>query len=110
MLKNSTRLNHNKLYNCQQDIHQKRRVRSVVRISRRSAEPFMETISHTVKSNLKSSEMMDGNLTSNQQINTQKIIEMKIDWEGYRDYLTNLNKSKKEIQNKLGYGKTYFYV
>ena len=54
--------------------------------------------------------MMDGNLTSNQQINTQKIIEMKIDWEGYRDYLTNLNKSKKEIQNKLGYGKTYFFV
>ena len=37
---NSTRLNHNKLYNCQQDIHQKkRRVRSVVRISRRSSEP-----------------------------------------------------------------------
>ena len=58
MLKNSTKLNHNKLYNCQQDIHQKRRVRSVVRISRRSSEPFMETISQTVKSNLKSSEMM----------------------------------------------------
>ena len=38
---NSTILNHNKLYNCQQDIHQKkrRRVRSVVRISRRSSEP-----------------------------------------------------------------------
>jgi hypothetical protein len=38
---NSTRLNHNKLYNCQQDIHQKKnkRVRSVVRISRRSSEP-----------------------------------------------------------------------
>ena len=40
ILKNSTSLNHNKLYNCQQDIHQKkRRVRSVVRISRRSSEP-----------------------------------------------------------------------
>ena len=39
ILENSTRLNHNKLYNCQQDIHQKRRVRSVVRISRRSSEP-----------------------------------------------------------------------
>ncbi len=38
ILENSIRLNRNKLYNCQQDIHQKR-VRSVVRISRRSSEP-----------------------------------------------------------------------
>ena len=35
---------------------------------------------------------------------------LKIDWEGYREYLANLNKSKKEIQNKLGYGKTYSYI
>ena len=38
---NSTKLNRNKLYNCQQDTYQTkgRRVRSVVRISRRSSEP-----------------------------------------------------------------------
>ncbi len=44
-----------------------------------------------------------------QQLNsndTQSIV----DWEGYRVYLTNLNKSKKEIQNKIGYGKTYYYI
>ncbi len=49
-------------------------------------------------------------LYSNQQINEEKLNGLKIDWEGYREYLTNLNKSKKEIQNKLGYGKTYSYI
>ncbi len=41
ILENSTRLNHDKLYNCQDNTYQKksRRVRSVVRISRRSSEP-----------------------------------------------------------------------
>jgi hypothetical protein len=41
ILENSTRLNHDKLYNCHDNTYQKksRRVRSVVRISRRSSEP-----------------------------------------------------------------------
>ena len=39
ILENSTRLNHDKLYNCHDNTYQKkRRVRSVVRISRRSSE------------------------------------------------------------------------
>ncbi len=110
-LENSTRLNHNKLYNCQQDIDQteRRRVRSVVRISQRSSEPCMETVPQTVNSSSESFEIMNELSKSKQQnnsINTQSTV----DWEGYREYLTNLNKSKKEIQNKLGYGKTYYYV
>ena len=36
---NSINFNHNKLYNCHDNIQKKRRVRSVVRISRRSSEP-----------------------------------------------------------------------
>ena len=39
ILENSTRLNHDKLYNCHGNTYQKKRVRSVVRISRRSSEP-----------------------------------------------------------------------
>ncbi|WP_148687499.1 integrase [Candidatus Nitrosocosmicus hydrocola] len=35
---------------------------------------------------------------------------LNIDWEGYKEYLSNLNKSKKEIQNKVGYGRTYFHI
>ncbi len=38
-LKNSISRYHDKLYNCPDFIHQHRRVRSVVRISRRSSEP-----------------------------------------------------------------------
>ena len=108
---NSTRLNHNKLYNCHGNTYQKkrRRVRSVVRISRRSSEPCKETISQLVNSNLQSFEIINSPSESEQQ-NNSNYNQPTIDWEGYRVYLTNLNKSKKEIQNKLGYGKTYYYI
>ena len=61
----------------------------------------METVSQTVIIN------PELNKTS-QRINEFNNVD--IDWEGYRDYLTNLNKSKKEIQNKIGYGKTYSHI
>lgn len=99
---NSITLNDNKLYNCRDFIHQQRRVRSVVRISRRSSEPCKETVPYTVIIN------PEWNRTLPQL--TNEIHSLNIDWEGYREYLSNLNRSKKEIQNKLGYGKTYFHI
>lgn len=60
----------------------------------------METVSQTLNMDLKSNER-----SLEQQIN-----KSNIDWEGHREYLNNLNMSKKEIQNKLGYGKTYYYI
>jgi hypothetical protein len=48
--------------------------------------------------------------TAEQRSNTKKSNISVVDWDGYRDYLSNLNKSKKEIQNKIGYGRTYCYV
>jgi intergrase/recombinase len=65
----------------------------------------METVPQTVNSNSESNKSY-----SNQQIKGEKLKGLNVDWEGYREYLSNLNKSKKEIQNKLGYGKTYCYV
>lgn len=44
------------------------------------------------------------------QLNEENIKVSNIDWKGYREYLTNLNKSNREIQNKLSYGKTYCYI
>jgi intergrase/recombinase len=46
---------------------------------------------------------------SNEQFNVENKITI-IDWKEYREYLTNLNKSKREIQNKISYGKTYCYI
>ena len=66
---------------------------------------MIETVSQTVKSNSEP----DGS-NSNQRINGEKLNGLQIDWEGYREYLTSLSKSKKELQNKLGYGKTYCYI
>jgi intergrase/recombinase len=69
----------------------------------------METVPQTVNSKLQSFKRINESSESGQQnnsINTQSTI----DWKGYREYLTNLNKSKKEIQNKLGYGKAYCYI
>jgi len=109
ILENSIRLNHNKLFNCQQDIHQKR-VRSVVRISRRSSEPCRETVPQTVNGNSFINMKNENIRTAEQRSNTKKSNISVVDWDGYRDYLSNLNKSKKEIQNKIGYGRTYCYV
>ena len=65
----------------------------------------METVPQTVNTNLDLKEY-----SSNQRINMVESNSLYIDWDGYREYLTNLKKSKKEIQNKLGYGKTYSYI
>jgi intergrase/recombinase len=69
----------------------------------------METVPQTVNPNVQSLKVMDEYYKLEQQINS-KATHLTIDWDGYREYLINLNKSKKEIQNKLGYGKTYYYI
>ncbi|HET6589673.1 MAG TPA: integrase [Candidatus Nitrosocosmicus sp.] len=102
--KNFTHINNDKLYNCH-DNTQEKRVRSVVRISRRSSEPIIETVPQTVNYQAKIEQQL-----SHQQSSPRIQNELEIDWEGYKKYLFNLNKSKKEIQNKLGYGKTYAYI
>jgi hypothetical protein len=45
-----------------------------------------------------------------QQNNSNNHDGLGIDWNSYEEYLINLNKSKKEIQNKIGYGKTYSHI
>src|SRR5688500_2341264 len=69
----------------------------------------METISQLVNSNLQSFEIINSPSETEQQ-NNSNYNRSTIDWEGYRAYLTNLNKSNREIQNKLGYGKAYCYI
>lgn len=44
------------------------------------------------------------------QIKVEKGSMLNIEWRGYEEYLNNLNKSRREIQNKLSYGQTYSYV
>lgn len=100
---NSIIIDQDKLYNCPTAI-QLKGVRSVVRISRRSSEPSKETVSLMVNT------FKPKEITLNRQSNEEKTTSLSIDWEGYKEYLSNLNKSKKEIQNKLGYGKTYSYI
>ena len=65
-------------------------------ISRRSSEPFMETIPSTVNLELGFEQK-----SLNQQIDPQRQNVSNIDWEGYKEYLSNINKSDKEIQKSL---------
>ena len=44
------------------------------------------------------------------QITVEKVSMLNIEWRGYEEYLNNLTLSRREIQNKLSYKKTYSFV
>lgn len=45
-----------------------------------------------------------------EQIKVEKGSMLNIEWRGYEEHLNNLTKSRRGIQNKLIYGKTYSFV
>ena len=113
-------MENNKLYNRKENNHLKR-VRSVVRISRRSSEPYKR---FSVKYNPLINEIhhdhhhLQDNKTLESQskplsgLSSSPLPESngKIDWEGFKDYLINLNQTKHCIQNKIGYAKRYCHI
>ncbi|WP_458746031.1 integrase [Candidatus Nitrosocosmicus sp. T] len=70
-----------------------------------SEDLSLVTSTYQVNTNLELKET-----SPNEQCNEENIKESYFDWKGYKEYLTNLNKSNREIQNKISYGKTYFYI
>jgi hypothetical protein len=71
-----------------------------------SSEDFsLETLSNNANSRSESKET-----NSKDQIKVEKVSLLNIEWQGYEEYLNNLTVSRREIQNKLIYEKTYSFV
>jgi hypothetical protein len=90
-----------------------KRVRSVVRISRRSSEPFVEmavegkthSVNHTTPAYSKEHIPNLGQAKLNSMSKPNDI-----DWEGFTLYLSNLKQRPHCIQNKIGYAKRYCHI
>jgi hypothetical protein len=70
-----------------------------------SEDLSLVTSIHQANSKLKSTA-----ISPNEQFIAERNKESYVNWKEYKKYLTNLNKSNREIQNKISYGKTYFYI
>jgi hypothetical protein len=70
-----------------------------------SEDLSLETLSNNANSRSESKET-----NSKDQIKVEEVSMLNIEWRGYEEHLNNLTKSRREIQNKLSYGKTYSFV